>query len=120
MGFWKEQPPSEPSANARRGGRVRVEMIGCSLGDVLDISVSGMRAGLRGNAPEQGAQMPVTVQGLTSRIELKGRIVWVRRTGWRRFEVGVNFEDVSDEARAQLVAIARAAPMNEQIRKRAG
>jgi hypothetical protein len=102
--------------NARRFGRVRCQHVRCSLGDVVNLSASGLSARCRGR-PAYAVNEPivVTVEGLDGPFDLPSRVVWVRREGFRRFEVGVAFMAVSDAARRALSALGRAAASNEVL-----
>jgi hypothetical protein len=115
MGAPLEIPPLHKLVrgfNARRTGRVRVTLIRCTLGNVLDLSSTGMRTCFRGTPPEEGSQIQVHIEGVVKPIEVWATVVWVRKTGWRRYELGLKFMDVSQEAHTELTAIARAGPQN--------
>jgi len=101
----------------RRGGRVRLSQVKCSLGDVLDLSATGMRVRARRIHAAEGATIRVTVFGLTRAEDVSAKVVWIRRTGWFRREVGLAFQDLSPSARSELAAIARTIPLNEQLRR---
>jgi hypothetical protein len=118
MGTARELPPIARTFgpdNARRCGRVRVQMITCSLGDVLDLSATGMRVRTRGRPPEEGAVVGVRVEGLVRPVDVRATVVWVRKAGWRKLELGLKFEELSREDRSELAAIARTAPMNDVL-----
>jgi hypothetical protein len=104
--------PEQP----RRGGRVRLSQVRCSLGEVLDLSATGMRIRARRVRAEQGAMINVTIFGLTRSEEVSARVVWKRRTGWFSEELGLAFEDLSPSAKSELAAIARTIPLNDQLR----
>jgi len=63
MDFWRQTESSDPDDNRRRHGRLKTEGTLSSLGDVVDISASGMRVVRKGS-------MPVT-EGEMFRIELQ-------------------------------------------------
>jgi hypothetical protein len=116
MGVARELPPI-PSvfggANARRAGRVRIEDVSCSLGEVLDLSATGLRLRCT-RRPEihAGDALELELDGIDTKIRVKARIAWVRRTGLRRHEIGLEFIDPAPGTRAALAALARTAPMN--------
>src|SRR5687767_1398774 len=98
MGIAKEIPPLfKPFGgnNARQKGRIKVAQVSCSLGDVLDVSATGMRIMCKGAPPRESSVVPVRIFGLLNPVDAQGRIVWARRVGWRRHEVGVVFENLS-------------------------
>jgi len=44
------------------------------------------------------------------------KLVWIKKRGWRRFELGVQFVDVTETLRAALCATARAISASEVIK----
>jgi hypothetical protein len=109
-------PVPTPPKIPRRHGRVRCQHIECSLGRVLNLSASGLNAACRGRPVyELGEPIVVTIHGLEGPFEVPARVVWIRKIGFRRHEVGVTFLAVSDHARQSLTALGRAAASNETI-----
>lgn len=99
----------------RKAGRVRCQHITCSLGEVADLSASGMRVLCKNNPhiePNQaicfylhsleGKDTPVTAE-----------VAWSRKVGWRKHELGVRFLDVLPELRMALLQLCRASAYNE-------
>lgn len=115
MGAARELPPPVGvfDANGRQHGRVRCMAIRTSLGEVLDLSASGARLRRRRKLrSEPGSMVNLEIQGLDGSIRVLARVVWVRKMGLFRYEVGVIFEDISQQVRRALTAIARRAPSN--------
>ncbi len=85
-------------------------MLNSSLGEVIDISAAGMRLAHRG-VPRLavGAAADVTLAFASTEVRLRARIVWMRRTGFRRHEIGVEFCQPDEKTRACLTEIARCA-----------
>lgn len=111
----------EPSGpNNRRFGRVRCESLRCFFADhdnyeaeVLDLSASGMRLRLkRSLGITEGKVMRVALFSSGGAVELPIKVVWMKRGGFRRFELGVTFGDPSEELRQKLSPIMRAAADN--------
>jgi hypothetical protein len=123
MGAAREVPPVPQvfgGENARRGGRVRVEMVSSSLGDVLDVSSTGMRVRCKGGAScQKGDELVVRLEALTRPVDIKARVAWVRRTGFRRRELGLEFCEVPAEVRRELAQLARTAPLNTTLNQTA-
>jgi hypothetical protein len=119
MGVARELPPIPTvfgGSNCRRAGRVRIEEVGCTLGEVLDLSATGLR--LRcARRPEKhaGDELDVELDGVDGAFIVRVRVAWVRRIGLRRHEMGLEF--ISPDARTceALAALARTAPMNESF-----
>jgi hypothetical protein len=118
MGAARELPPRVGAfdANGRQHGRVRCASIHTSLGEVLDLSASGARIRRRRKLRnDAGSMVNLEIQGLDGSIRVLARVVWVRKLGLFRYEVGVIFEDINPQVRRALTAIARRAPANAVI-----
>lgn len=106
--------PSTSFPDSKRlHGRVVIEAIKCSLGEVLDASAAGMR--LRtGRKVRVEAQQVVdfTVEGPDGPFDLKGEIMWVKHRGWSWNEIGLRFVEVSPETRKHLNTLAQSAAGN--------
>lgn len=115
----------------RKHGRVICQFVGTSLGEVVDMSAGGMcvtTAG--GDAPKIDDVVKVKLIGISSIIEVRCRIAWVKELGNRkswsgkilaligasRFEVGLEFVDLTDEARTVITEVGACAGKNETIR----
>ncbi len=115
--------PAAPSvtpatdANARRHGRVRLHLIESSLGTIVDLSASGMKILARSKPPVQkGATVPLRIEGVNGPFVVMSKIVWVRRVGIFKHEVGVTFEDVNGQVRKSLSEIAATSSRGEVMR----
>lgn len=108
-------PPRD--ANARRHGRVRAQTITCSLGDVMDISISGMKVRC-GSKPDlkKGETAPVTIDGLNGPFTVPATFNWCKRTGLFKWVAGFQFAQVPESARRELLEIARIAAIGETLR----
>lgn len=102
--------------NSRRHGRVRCTRLGCYFldrenapGTVLDLSVSGMRVWAERNPKmEQGDLVRLLVVSTHGQTELVARVVWAKRKGFRRFELGLTFGEPDEELRRRLNTLLRA------------
>lgn len=104
-------------AQQRRCGRVICQETMCSLGQILDLSATGARVQCSGKpGVEPGMNIAVQVQTLDGPVDVGARVVWVRKAGWRKHLIGLQFVQVSDGARAALARLARSAAWNETIR----
>lgn len=103
-------------ANRTRGGeqhprqhdRHDVETVRCELGELIDLSRSGMRLASTGPAPVTAGQV-VTLhldhhQGV---IDVTAVVRWSRRTGLKRHEVGLEFASLTEKKQNQLEQLAR-------------
>lgn len=117
VGIWI---PTKPGcANARRHGRIKVDRVPCSLGVLVDISASGARIRSSNRLPDQGAVIGLTIEAPNGPFEVKARVAWSRRGSWlqsMRHEAGVEFLEVSAEARAGLADLVRDSMQREVLK----
>ncbi|VAX39349.1 hypothetical protein MNBD_PLANCTO03-134 [hydrothermal vent metagenome] len=99
----------ECDANRRRPGRVVCEKLRCRSGRVVDLSVTGAKLSLRSwIAPRKGKRRTLSFQTLMGETDrFSCRVMWSRRCGLLRYEVGVEFVDITAQQKAQLTEIAR-------------
>lgn len=101
---------------ARSGERFVAHGLTCALGEVLDLSATGLRARTGGRPPMTvGASCAVVVTSEGQQVRVTGTVVWVRRVGRGPLaflgpavhEVGVRFVDVRPGVAAALVQLAK-------------
>ncbi len=105
--------PAKPNGDSRRRGRVKTEFLTCDLGDVLDISALGMRVLHRGPLHVQGGvytQAHMVFHG--EPLELQTRVCWVRKVGFRKQILGLEFIDLTSRAKTLLPQIALSVAYN--------
>lgn len=109
---------------SRRIGRVRCQNVRSSLGEVLDISGTGLRVRSRSRPPiREGQNFDLSLHVLGRDLTVGAHAVWVRKCGWRRWEMGIAFSRLGKDARNSLRDLARATTINESIlpkRRKAG
>jgi len=103
--------------DGRRHGRIQAQVVACSLGEVLDISGGGMRV-TSATKPEVqvGDELTVTLQSFDGPLAVMVRVVWSKRRGFKRHQLGLQFVNVGDDLRKRLSALARALTTNEIVR----
>lgn len=97
----------------RSHGRVVCEMVTCSLGEVLDACGAGLR--VRSAKPYEFAQGDIvsfTINGEDQPLEFKGRVIWTKKRGIRRYEMGLSFVELTPECRQALAQLAQGAAFN--------
>lgn len=100
------RPPS--AKDARKHGRLACELLHCTLGEVLDISASGMRVKHRGRfSTAKGETITTTIQVGATKIPAKVKIAWVRRAGFWSHQIGLEFVEMTDESRKVITQIGR-------------
>lgn len=97
-------------ANNRRHGRVACELLTCTVGEVLDLSASGMKVLIRGRMrTEPGAVHELSLKVLGCRLPVRARVTWSRRVGFLRHQVGFEFIDLNEQVERSLRTIASVA-----------
>ena len=94
----------------RRKGRVHCKGIHCSLGDVVNMSGSGIcvrRRGLR--VARVGEMVDFTLVCTEGELRMRGKVARLKRCGLMRHELGVDFAGLSKEQERLLAVFARAA-----------
>ncbi|MBY0112066.1 MAG: PilZ domain-containing protein [Phycisphaerales bacterium] len=114
----------------RRFGRVVCQFVDSSLGEVTDMSAGGMRLlTLRAVPPLVDDVVAVELVGVSGVANVTCRIAWVSEAhpdGWaaklksliggKRYVLGLEFVNLSDEARQIINEVGSAAGKNEVIR----
>lgn len=97
-----------PKREERRQHRYAVHDMRTPLGDLLDLSTTGMRvrADKRPNV-KPGMTVPLWMLSGTQRLALQGRITRVRRMGWREWDVGVRFINTTPSQLMAITALAQ-------------
>ena len=103
-------------ANLRRHGRLLCQQVRCSLGAVLDISFSGMRVRSGTRAPSKGHAIMITLESMDACAIIPATVVWTRRTGIFRHDMGLEFGELSSDVRRLLSEVARGCAYNETLR----
>jgi hypothetical protein len=111
------RPPSNPilalddaprRRDKRHRGRLRVELLKCVLGDVQDLSATGMRVRRRGRLMiKVGDVHELTLSSLVGRQTVRARVMWIKKVSFFRHDLGLQFENLTPEAQKGLLAIAR-------------
>lgn len=107
------RPPAGASdaerREGRRGGRLRCSMLGSNHGEVMDISATGAKIALR-RAPDLKAGDVFKLEvdsgaGLGSSLKLDCCVVWLRLNADKKFEMGVEFRDMTPELKKRLLEV---------------
>lgn len=105
---WKKRTASEIAQRPRRGERFPAVGLSCHLGQVLDLSASGMRVQHAGRPViDRGAVVQLGIRNQTQKVQVSARIAWVNRTSWKTYEIGFQFIDVKPGVASVLVNLAR-------------
>ncbi|MCE7974620.1 MAG: hypothetical protein DYG92_09925 [Leptolyngbya sp. PLA1] len=93
----------------RAGERFGVSGLSCPLGEVVDISASGMRVRFSGSAPlSKGATATIAVTNEGQSVRVTARVIWIRKGGLLRAnELGLQWVNVRPGIAAALVQLGR-------------
>jgi hypothetical protein len=107
------------SKDRRRHQRVPTPGTAAMFGDVMDLSESGaclFRKGNPGCAVGDDVDLDIR-QGVTE-LHIRGKVVRIGELGFRRYEVGVEFQEIGP-AEAAVIRLLQQPELCEQIGPRA-
>ena len=92
-----------PLTDRRRFGRFNAGRLGCNLGRVMDLSGGGMRV----RCPRRcSGIVEVQLWTVTRQTTVQAKVVWTRRIGFRKYELGLEFRDLTPETTQDLSTFA--------------
>ncbi|MEM7626248.1 MAG: EAL domain-containing protein [Planctomycetota bacterium] len=91
---------AEQISEKRRHGRHRPEKLACNLGQVVDLSIAGLR--VLSKRPRQGSQVIVLYTPRHGNITLTGQVTWRRQLSRKEHVVGIAFEPIKPEVMPAL------------------
>ena len=106
----------DEATERRKFTRVAVAGIQTKFGNVIDLSLAGMRVICGQLKPAEREILRLELIHPTGSVPVKGRTVWVKKLSRRRHELGIAFEDVNASTEAALAALARLAPKSIAVR----
>ncbi|MEM8737225.1 MAG: PilZ domain-containing protein [Planctomycetota bacterium] len=113
MKIWRPSLATTPEGhtdNRRRHGRLKTEGTQSSLGEVVDMSASGMRVVRKGAMPiHQDEKFRVDIQIDKEIMAVDVHVRRIRKLGRRKFEYGLEFINLNDSDRSRLARLARIA-----------
>ena len=92
-----------PLTDRRRCGRFRGTRLGCNIGRVVDLSGGGLRVR---RATRLSSQMDVKLWTPKRQITVLAKVAWVRRIGFRKYEIGLEFLDMTPDTQKDLSTFA--------------
>ena len=90
-------------AERRGSGRLNQETVACNLGSVINLSAGGLK--LLSHRRLNGI-LSLELWDTRRGLKLRGKVVWCKRIGFRKHEVGVQFLDITPDIAGDLVAMA--------------
>lgn len=124
MFFGRKKPPSPPPAapstgtggntagppKPERRGTPRIEttVLTCALGEVSDVSRTGVRVCGSGNCKvKPGESFAIELCSPTESVEVSAKVVRTRSSGYGRFEMGLQFERLDERTADKIENLAR-------------
>ena len=102
--------------NQRKNGRIAAQDAHTALGQVLDISASGMRIRRRGRRPVSvGDAFLLDLYVCGRAVRLPVEVMRIQKAGWRTHDYGLRFGELPPEMRAQFGQVARMAAKHVSI-----
>jgi DnaJ-domain-containing protein 1 len=91
----------------REHPRFSREGLTCPLGTVADLSAGGAKVRVdRKPTVQVGETLEMMIGTRGSVLSVRAIVVWVRKGGWRTWEIGLQFRGVYEELAKQLVQLA--------------
>ncbi len=91
----------------RQHTRYQTHGLACELGEVVDLSASGMKISChRKPVVKRGDVLEFSLRSGSQRVSLLGRVAWTRRASWHEHRVGVQFIGVKHGVADALVELA--------------
>lgn len=103
----------QPEDDRRAHGRLPQELLKSNLGPVLDLSMGGMRVRCA-KAPKGRVQ--VELEDADGPVRVQAEVMWTRRLGFRKYEVGLYFPHVPPNVAKQLTKVS----LNHRLRRLLG
>ena len=88
----------------RKSGRLREgETLACDLGSVVDLSAGGMRILAKRKLT---GKLDVTLWDTELGLNRRAEVIWCKRLGFRKYEVGLEFRHLTMDDVAELTELA--------------
>lgn len=124
MFFWRRNTQTPPDPGTVRAGdgsgeaeapaehcratRHETTVLTTNLGDVIDLSATGLRVRCVGNCRvKQGELVRIEVCSPSEGIEVSARVMRLRRAQFGRMEIGLRFEDLDQRTLEHLENLAK-------------
>lgn len=122
-----QRPDASPTdrADGRRAGRLRCSMMSANLGtthgELVDVSATGARVLLRRNPDLKAGDsfmMDIDIAtGPGGGIGVSCQVVWVRLNADKKFEMGIEFENIPEQSRKRLLDAVLHPTRSESLRR---
>src|SRR5262245_53896654 len=103
MSVFRRKERVGEGADRRRHGRLKAgETLSSNIGTVRDLSAGGMKVMSR---RKYRGKLDVALWDIHRGLRVSAVVVWHRRIGFRRHEMGLQFLDVTPEVARELTAL---------------
>ena len=96
--------PTEANDDRRAHARLPQEALKCNLGEVLNLSLGGMRVRCTRAPKDTVVEVELTYEGETMKVQAE--VVRSNKIGFRKHELGLRFLDVDPETAKQLTRVS--------------
>lgn len=94
-------------ANRRKAGRIHASGVLTSLGELVDLSIGGMKLRCGRAAAPVGSTVTCNIVSVEGQFEVFARVVRVKRISLFNCEVGVEFVNLTEQTKACLIHLAK-------------
>lgn len=107
-------PKASKQDNRRRHGRIRCDGISCDLGEVIDVSASGIQINTGKTPIPVTSDVAFTIHGPDGAIPVRGTVLRCEKTR-KGYEIGLQLHSLSREAARGLAVIARIGATKNEV-----
>jgi DnaJ-domain-containing protein 1 len=108
MGASQGKTGLSDSGERRRHRRHGTDTVTCEMGEVVELSRSGMRLITKGKPPLRVQQLVTVTLRFDGRlVKVQAQARWIKRSGLRKHVLGLAFVNVSDQIANALESVAR-------------
>lgn len=107
-GTWKKSIGLSDGVQRRRHERHGTDVVNCELGELVDLSRSGMRIATKGKPPlrlHQTAMVTLKFTGRKVKVAVQAR--WIKRAGLRSYHVGLMFVNLPEKTAGVIESVAK-------------
>lgn len=91
----------------RRAGRVQVEGVACNLGEIVDLSATGIQVTRKtSRPPERGDVIELILSGSGMGIRIEAEVVRIRKIARKQWAIHMHFIENNEARRKMLSALA--------------
>ena len=99
----------------RKFGRLRIQAVRCSAGDIEDISKAGMRVRTKRRLKPCDKPRRIKIDLGETKVKGWGHVTWARENIHGQWYAGIAFIGLTEEQGAELATLARTAASNTQM-----